>query len=382
MTSRHAGESRQATGGDAPTRIERRMHGHWLAGVMLAGLLAVALPVPSAAAVSFKFDVQIGACFFVQGPASSMTDVSWRSANGHLKGHLQQLSDLSGVIPGRAVCTSNQVAVGDRITASTGGLSRTFKVPTLTATFDRVGYHVSGQGPAGSTLGILAHGGIGGWNFKCRFTVSVPAGGHYSINIQGLDGGLACPADYTPAGGDTAAVTWTGAHLDTVARDARAQLAVVNLGKASISGAGTPGRVVHFTLRSSAGALRGKAQAVIDAQGAFDLIVRDTSGHSVIIAAGDRVSGDWAGHQSVVVPEMHFTPISVYHWLYGWCMPNARYLMLVRYGSAAAGGSGTTDSSGETQVLVAPGHVNAGETMVLTCAFGSGDQVVFSQRVP
>ena len=185
-------------------------------------------------------------------------------------------------------------------------------------------------------------------------------------------------------GGDVAQVTWTSAHQDSVYQFATAPMVGVTVGKSSFYGRAAAGQPVSVVLRTSSGAVRGRAHLTVDARATgFTLIFRDGNGHSVPVRSGDRVTGDWATNATFDVPDMHFTPIPIYHLFYGWCMPNAPYtLTLLMAGYQAETTSGTTGANGETPLMQVSGHVKTGETMTLACALPTGDVVTFSQLVP
>ena len=66
----------------------------------------------------------------------------------------------------------------------------------------------------------------------------------------------------------------------------------------------------------------------------------------------------------------------MYHWLYGYCMPNASYAMDVIWATGRQEAVGVTDSNGRTALMtVSGGHLLKGETMRLTCRYPGGDVV-------
>ena len=379
MNSDLAAMPQPSTHRPGTTGIAHRLRRVVLSALLLIGMVATALPASSAAASpSLKFDAVIGGCLWVGGPPSTTTNVTWRSASGGLKGR------RSGSNGGMYMdCTSRvYVTSGDRITATAGAASRTFTMPVLTAAFDRVGYHVSGHGPVGSTLDITAWKAA--WKpgpAKCTTTTRVHANGHYSVNVQGIPGGETCPPDYTPDAGDLVDVTWTSGHLDTVRRTVHAQQVVITQGGSLISGSVAPGRTVHIVVRTSAGALRGTAHGRADVGGLFVIVVRNSKGHSVHVQAGDHVSGDWAGNVALVVPDMRLQTIAILHQLTGWCMPHAPYSLEVRATTVWITWAGVTDANGKTEPRVSADDMITGASMTLTCTFHKGDQVTFSERV-
>jgi len=266
----------------------------------------------------------------------------------------------------QALCKMRQVSGGDRIQASTADASRTFKVPVLTAAFDRVSHLVNGRGPVGSLLELYVSrdSSVDPTLIDCRASANVHSTGLYSKNFLGIAGGPGCPAGYVPIGGDEVNVIWTSSHADLIQLTAHVQYINVSLGRSLITGALHAGQSVTIHVRDSAGTLRGTGPGSGDANGMFTSIVRNASGFSVDVNAGDRIGGNWAGHVMFDMPPMPFNVDTSNHRFNGTCMPNVLYRLDLDYGPSSVGRQGRTGRGGETG-YVTDDHVMSSETMKL-----------------
>ena len=280
------------------------------------------------------------------------------------------------------------VEVGDRIRVRmvTGsGASRTFTVPLLTVALDRVTDRISGQAPAGSHLDFyVGHLAAASSQIvsSCTTSATSKANGSYSRHVQGHSDGPGCPVGFTLTGADRIQVAWTDGLGDSVDRAARAQFVSVTLGASTISGAVAAGQKVTVELRDAQGALLATSHGNGDVNGSFALRLRDGAGRLRAVEAGHHVSGNWAGNVDLAVPDMHFEVLEVYGWLYGWCMPGAPYLMSAELFAFGDSLQGTTDTSGETQLLHSVSYVKSGADATLNCQYDGGDRVAFSQSLP
>ena len=371
-----------ARGGDA--RHKRRSS---LAAIILTGIVAAALPIGPAAASTprpFTFHVTIGQCFWIQAPGGADAVVTWSASNGSLKATFSQRGLVTGRIDGLGYCglPHPAVSIGDRIRVSAAGLTRTFKVPVLTAAFDTARGLLKGTGPVSSRLAwqaaspqMFPAGSCGTW-------ARIYADGTYSVDIRALSGMPYCPTNFVLKGGDSGLVRWTSPSKDQVFRMATVPFIDIASRESTVSGAAAAGTPVTITVRDSGGTVLGYASGHADASGSFNLVARGHRGNEVFIQAGDRVVGDWAGAAAVTVPDVHFSALPVYHWIYGWCMPDARYWLELDYESGSSYTGGITDDSGETALWQVNGHVKSGETMRIVCQFDNGDQVTSNQVIP
>ena len=353
-----------------------------LAAVAVVALLVGSVPPGPADAIGGLRIMVTDTCLSTQGPVNTSTHLIWRAANGKPKGEWTLTSNSQGQLE---VSCDVPVVGGDRIAVTAGSLHRTLTVPPLTARFDRVSHRVSGRGPAGGTLQISVEGGSKAHptRVSCTTSTVVSALGVYSVDVEAIAPGGACPARYTTAGGDFAYVSWTDGLHDVVEVAPTAQLVEVTIGEAGVAGYLLPGATVTFELRTTTRVLRGSATVHGDAWGGeFGRDLRDAQGHLVPIRVGDRLSGDWARHVELVIPDMHFTFWPIYNWVFGWCLPDAPYLLELQGGDASVDAVGATDTHGETAAVAWSGRPRAGDHAFLDCLLPSTDSVSFSQVMP
>jgi hypothetical protein len=345
--------------------------------ILAAALLAVtAAPASVGAADPLYFNVTMHLCFVSGHAIGGPVTVSVLSPDGVSKGTESGITpDVDGNWRTRQ-CFADGIEAGDRISARFGSTSRTFVVPPLNATANRVSNVVRGNGPPNSTVKVTIS--------RCEVvnvfctagapsTLPTDASGRFSRTFAAED----------PSGGDGVAAVWTSPLLDTVTQALTFPFVTVSLGRSAIYGYGKPDGFVTTTLMSAAGAIRGKARGIGDHRyGSFSGFFTAPNASVVYVRARDKVSSTVASDASFRVPQATVSGVSATGIISGRCLPSRTVLVyafdptytrtpynVLTTVTAGADGRFSWDSSTSPFVLT------VGDRVEMTCATPAGDGI-------
>lgn len=275
---------------------------------LLPAITALALLLPATPALAgsptpkANVDVTINDCDFT-GEASLTSGnqliVKHTSASGALRAkHTVTVDGGDWAVD----CPGPKVRPGDKLILTQKGSAtpfRTFTVPALTITTDRVRNRVSGNAPGVSSVDILLTGcDVTGTACTSGLTAGVPVapgtGAYTEVTMDDL------------LGGAWATVVWRK-NADTVKRDQHFAQVIVRPGKAAISGFGrTSGIQASVTVRRAGTNAVGTTTTGPDA--AFTTTAK-RNGAKRTVKVGDKITSTVASDASFTVPTTSLTPI-------------------------------------------------------------------------
>jgi hypothetical protein len=350
---------------------------------MLALLLTASPAAIAGGPVPFTFTVYIGGCSVSGlGPNSASITITLKNAEGQLKAKTTVTSDSSGNWH-QDYCLNRSFESGDKVTASTASLSRTFTIPTLTATVDRQTDLVKGFGPPSTTLQLSLYSCI---TFGCT-TVASPA--------VSTDGAGKFQKDFTGThdtkGGDYVYVYWTSPHGDTVATYTYFAMVDVILGRSEMTGDAAAGQGVSITLKHGS-TVKGTAHAAGAVHGNyFNADFRRSNGTPALPDIGDTVKPSFGsaftltnisvvGHASTEMVTGKcpaHRPFQVY--AHDPSYPYRAQSYSYQKGTAGATGTISADTHAGSYPTF---NLSSGDEVILSCMLGSGDIEGVSTLVP
>jgi hypothetical protein len=329
-------------------------------------LIGAALLLPgaagTAAATPFRAEVLLGGgCVSGTGPAGRGR-LEVRTPGGRLRAGtaLRAPTGSWSVCVGTSVL-SGGIHGGDRLRVTIGSATRSWRVPRIALTIDRVAETIGGTIAPGASL-----------------TVDAPAVGprHVTPDADGrFELALAGVADLRS--GSTVEVRSTARGLTTemLAFVPGLQLTAADPG---VSGVGPAGRPVELRLVRD-GVTRASARVDDLFLGFFFATLRDSSGNVAYPRPGDRLVSSIDGVRPLRIPASRLSGNAARDRLVGRCMARAPYeLDILQRGP---GGrpigrslSGVTDDAGRlVRSLAGRLDLKAGATLGLTCLYPEGD---------
>lgn len=341
------------------------------AGIVATGMLT---PVTALAKVSLSLNTYVGGeCVEGYKPDDDPITVKLLRADGSTRATRVDDSTSNEW----SVCF--RVAVmGSKVKASTldGGnpVSRTVRIPVLTAVANRVSDVVSGQAPAGGLVTIVYS--------ECRpsFCQASPAR-HATANSHGRyqKDLSSAPTSADIDGSDHVDIRYQNSHGDTFKTNTTAPYMEVQ----------SPNRVfmtcpprgtTTLKLRTSDGTLRASTSvtSVEDCPG-LDLTFRK-HGKIVTIHVGDRITGDFAADAALTWPSMSVTGQG--NVLSGHCLKSAPFVVHLS-NSFSTSYRAITDANGDfTADLTTLWTFASGDTLDLVCESSRGDRVLRRRTLP
>ncbi len=355
-----------------------------LVGVVLvlavAGL-SIAVPSDASAALPFSINVALGAASISgTAPDAQMVRVSWRAADGRLKGRWTTRPH-DGLWQTRSA-SYDVVERGDRILATQGRTTRRLRVPRLLFHVDRVADRIVGRGPPDATLDLQVYSPFG--TGKIAIRSATHALGAFSVGLTGR---------YDILGGDIAQATWTDRDGDRVDAFVLVPFLVIGRGRAFVRGANWPGRTATINLFGRTLVLKATARANADYWGPFADYFRNQEGDNVNVAAGDFVDApEIASDAHFVVPDVTVRAIAATDMVAGACPARLRFQIdVVRPGANVYGsfvGRATGTGAVRWDVRTTPDvdgrriDLRTGDEVTLMCVLGTGDMVTRTVAVP
>ena len=345
---------------------------------LLLGLLG---PAAAIAGAPITFEVRLlGYCVFGNGPASTSITVSLRSKDDDLKGRRTVEVNSSGRWN---TCFWQSVFPTDRLIGNDGVTTRTFIVPNVTMTINRVSDVVSGKAPANSQVLLTT------WDCQTYAGCASPLDVNKSTSSTG-----AFAHDFTAArnirGYDDVQATWTSPADDLVTRTQRAPYFGVGFRNYWFWGNGQPHALATLTLRNSAGTILSTGRDYVDRSGYFSGSFADSAGDPVLPSAGNRVAASIASDASMTIKNMMVTANAGTDTISAVCFPNRPFYVEAQETSSPYARStvyGTANSSGIVNADMAagdpPGYdLQSGDDFYIECRNGKGDEIYFEGEVP
>jgi hypothetical protein len=360
-------------------------------GALMGAALAVGLVAPAPAGAAQRqvtFEGTLGRCALEgRGPIGATMTVTLTSAAGKVKARKNatvSVGEGRWSIP----CLGTLVA-GDRLSATTKLAGtvyplRSFRVPAVGITLDRVANRTTGKAPKSTWLGVVAS--------RCELdgtctprrdlTFKVPTTGTYAKVVTA--------AGFDPRGGDQATVYWSEVSTideDVIAVVDHANRVEVSKGSAVATGYGTPGTTVTVRFLTSGGAIRGTGTGKANAAGRFKVTVRNSRGTAVPLASTNRVTASVASDARITVAStlgLDLADVANDH-LVAHCFQSQPYRLTVDdhadppavlTGIAAAGGLIDLPN------LTGKAPMATGTTLALVCQTPAGDLLTIRQDVP
>jgi len=205
---------------------------------------------------------------------SSIVNLTWRASDGALKAKVNLQASTYGSF--RYCDQVATLATGDTLRANDGVHVRTFTMPLVTLDFNRATHMASGVAPASTELKVWYFWGYS--DYWPHEDGAVDAEGNWQLEIPGLPGGGELLVQWFSAKGDIVTISQTAPAIN------------VTIGKSKIAGSGPHGQSLKFNLRDGlTDSLKGTATVLVDSEGSFTGEFRDSGGHPVTVAVGDRV---------------------------------------------------------------------------------------------
>lgn len=358
----------------------------FISAVVAGALLATLLPgIAVAATRPTTFDLYTrGNC--ISGRASDRVTmrVVWRSASGTLKMREDIRTSGNGYWE-LCASESTRVVVGDSIKATIGGNSRTFVVPNITLTMNRVTDYFKGRAPAGATVVLSYQQGVFG-DTEASKTIRAGSDGRWQYRKAGYD----------IIGGQYASLRWQSTQGDAVTVDRVAPYLIVTLGKPRFSGAtnATGSKVAITLLNATTGAVRATGSATSNQDSAFSGKFRNSAGNAVNAAAGNRLTApSLAGDADWIIPNIQGSANAATEVVSGRCFDagtgDRSFWVRVLDGTGDFRGQalGTTDSAGRFEINFADpassdgviwwdaADVRSGDVILIRCLQTTGDWV-------
>lgn len=353
-----------------------------MAALLILGLIGVSAAPTVAAGAGYRFHVYLpSSCVDGYGPPSTAFSLKVTDPDGKPMQMKAGNTDSNGLFD---ICFKREIDAGDTLYANDGLNHRTFKVPFLTASINRVSDVVRGRAPAGKTLGITGYHNPGliccGFSFP-QVTVKADKTGHFRRDLSStvdLLGNDFVDVEYaTPAG-------------DIIHRTGYAPYFSVTVGDLSIGGIVTRGALVSFTERGKTGTLKGSARAIGQtSNGMFTTKLTNGFGAAVFVRTGDVATASFASDAKITVPPMALTGTQSTDVVSGKCRPSVPFLA---YASNAVGNGysyqgGTTAADGTLSADMSSGQyasfdLQSGDIIRLTCKSPAGDTVSLLRNVP
>jgi hypothetical protein len=344
--------------------------------------LAAASIAPTAAAAAqlpITFGVDIGGnVVTVINSAHADTSVRLRDADGNTKAE----GVLGDTDPFFILPAGVTVETGDRIRAGDGTYARTFIVPALTITIDRVTDTAHGTGPALRTI-KLGWGGRFGDVFESH-GVRVGQDGTWSFHLP-----------FDVPGGQGIALSWKTPNGDRVSSGGSAAVLVVRLGSPRFFGnSAEPFTGVEVNID---GAHDGDWNGQSDQFGVISGRFRRPNGKLIQVAVGDHISApSLASDLDWVVPEVEVAADATTEQVTGHCGGALGVIELFRTGhhrGLALVSPGDSDefefdfsdpmaSDYVTGIAADEANVKHGDSLRIECIMGTGDSVLFRTVVP
>ena len=343
-----------------------------LPATVATALLAVGAlaPVPALAKVALHLELRMGSsCMSGYKPTLDRIKVKLLRADGTA---LETAHDDSGLLTW-SLCFDRIPVAGNKLQMINGTTQdRTITVPDLTLVVDRVTSVVSGHAPAARTIDIHY---AECYPDRCDKTppLSTTANSHgrYRRDLSS--------SSIDIDGSDLLAVTYQNGPGDRFTRNATApyfEIAKPN----RISVACLPRGTTTVRLLDSGGTLRAirsftATRACSGSNGSFR-----RNGHAVNVHTGDRIISDLATDARLVWPTMSVTGTGTQ--LFGRCIANVRWVVLVSRNATSASYSGTTDSTGYLTLITPAWTYQGGDTLDLVCETPRGDRVRIVRTLP
>jgi hypothetical protein len=356
-----------------------------VAALFVAAALLVPAASPAAAItpVPFTFSFSMGGCY-IQGhaPNNDSFTVTLKDPTGKLKASEAATSDGTGDWD-LTNCLGRDIETGDKITASDGPNARTFIVPVLSISADRVSNVASGYGPGSSSVQLTLNCYVSGCpSSSISVGASTNSAGKYSHNFT---------AAWDAKGGDYVYVYWTSPHSDSVSDYAYFQYFEVTLGRSRFSGYAAPSQVTSFTLKHGS-TVKGTAKAVGDPHGGyFSADFRKANGSQALPQIGDTIVPSYAAGTTLAnISEAGHAAADT---VTGTCPANRPFEAYAhdptypyransysyQYGKASATGHVSADMTAGSYSAF---DLMPGDEVILSCTLGSGDVESVSGFVP
>lgn len=346
----------------APTRART-----FVATLALALTASLAPSVASAGAPDVELYLAMGACA-IDGTAEGINldelTIKHRGADGKLKA--THVADVSGGII-ETGCPGPVIRPGDKLALIEGGETtpfRTFTVPTMRLTQDRVNDTLSGKVTGGvSEVGVrvsLCDAGLVGCTGTPQFQAPVGGTGAFSVDAgEDLSGTTIVDLEWRKGGDSVSYIQRTGRLL-------------IIPGSATITGAGSKaGQSVTVTVKR--GTKIGSATTTTSANASLRARIK-RDGAAMPLKAGDKVSATFSSDAKLTVPVTSLA-YDGSKFADGRCFANGDLRLAVYddtglwqgFGSATAAADGTWSSE--------VGAVAAGWRIDAWCANAKGDAI-------
>jgi hypothetical protein len=255
--------------------------------------------------------------------------------------------------------------------AEDGTVTRTVKIPDLTAVANRVTGVVGGHAPAGVQLSIDYHPCDLG---KCAEPLNVSA----HANSQGrYRTDISSSADID--GADLVDVSYQNSHGDSFTRRQIVPFMEVRA-RSRIATGCQPKGTTTVKLRKSDGTLRATRSLTATSDCGYVSGSFKKNGNPVHIGTGNSIRADFASDALVVWPAMSLhgsgTVVS------GRCLKNAPYLVSIQGPSSNTTVYGTTNANGNfSEDLTGQWTFQAGDHLELRCESSRGDFVILGRTL-
>ena len=352
-----------------------------LAAVTTALLLGIIGPAGVRAVAPITFEVRLlSYCVSGNGPASASITVSLRSTDGDLKG--RRTIDTNSL--GRwSTCFSQLVFPTDRLLGNNGSTTRTFIVPNVTMTINRVSDVISGKAPANSQVQLTT------WDCQSYTGCGSPVEVNRPTSSTG-----AYSHDFTAAqnirGKDNALVAWTSPTDDVVTLARQTPYFGVGFRNHWFWGSGQPHALASLALRNSAGTLLSTGRDYVDRNGYFSGSFADSAGNPLVTSAGNKVTASIASDAIMTIKNMMVDADAATDTISAVCFPNRPFYVEAEQSSSPYERTtvyGTANSSGLVTADMTTGDnvgfdLASGHDFYIQCRNAKGDEVYFEGEVP
>ena len=334
-----------------------------IASVLLG--LTDAAPAAAVGPVS-TFEVQPRTyCVSGYGAPSTTLTIRLRTGSGDLLAKRVLTTDAS--TGWWTSCLGVDILPTDELSANDGSNLRTFVVPEFTLKVNRVTDVLSGVGPANEqiVLDVAPCHGWQGCDTPVEHTMTSSSAGAFSYDFTAL---------HNFRGGDGVSGAWTSPFGDLVGVFGSAPNMSVTVAGADVTGRGTPGTLVTFTLRNAAGTKIASGRDIADEDGAFAAPLSNAAGSWVRIAVGNKVIGSFASDAKMTVKSFAVNASAAADTISATCFPNADFQ--VTASDPATPPAHTPKFTQVAGVADGAGHLSADMTAGLFPGFDlmSGDQ--------
>ena len=330
-----------------------------LAVAMVVAALGIAsLPgFALAGSAPITFDLQIGfRCIQGQTTPGSNVQLVWKDSAGNRKSRVSVTASSGGTWT-HCNAHGNVLEIGDSIRINDGTNSRTFVVPELTITINRVTDGIKGRAPANQYVRLF-----------CGYTNGFePCGDTWRILVSS-EGKWSFRNGWDFVGWQSMAMRWRSPENDLVwAGGIHGPYVDATIGSAIVRGATRADGMATVVLHR-AGSVVGTAVTRADPNGDFITKFRNNQGNTVKVRVGDRITSDVAADEDWIVPNVTAHANAGSDLVTGTCPENSMFVRatVIRNGYPD-GDFDWPEEDGSFELDLSYPNIQAGESVRVSC---------------